>query len=302
MSFKKLLNNPNIKELLKPMSKPSIQIAIDKIANCPIGSSKVGGKPDLPTDFKWFYFDVEDDDGTVDKYPLSFLAQINCEDVHQYDKDSLLPTNGMLYFFYEMDTFSWGFDPKNKGSARVYYHPGDVSELHRTDFPPDFPEEYQLPEMPMTFSVKNELPSFDEFFEQYNDDDNYEWEYEDVCKYDDTIAEMGFESVHGDDEKEEAITKLLGYASVIQNSMLLECEKVTNGIYCGEATNIPPDILRQHKENSKQWQLLFQLDSIYLDNREIVMWGDMGRLFYYIKIDDLKNMNFENCWLILQCG
>lgn len=34
----------------------------------------------------------------------------------------------------------------------------------------------------------------------------------------------------------------------------------------------------------------------------VTRWGDMGRLYLWITNEDLAARNFENCWLILQCG
>jgi len=33
-----------------------------------------------------------------------------------------------------------------------------------------------------------------------------------------------------------------------------------------------------------------------------MMWGDCGRLYLWITEEDLITRNFENSWLILQCG
>jgi uncharacterized protein YwqG len=33
-----------------------------------------------------------------------------------------------------------------------------------------------------------------------------------------------------------------------------------------------------------------------------MMWGDVGRLYYWIKHDDLVARNWDLTWLILQCG
>lgn len=47
------------------------------------------------------------------------------------------------------------------------------------------------------------------------------------------------------------------------------------------------------------WILLLQIDS----EEEIgFMWGDVGRLYFWIREKDLKEKNFENSWVILQCG
>ena len=53
-------------------------------------------------------------------------------------------------------------------------------------------------------------------------------------------------------------------------------------------------------EASKEWTLLLQLDTVEKDDFEL-MFGDCGRIYFYILKEDLKNKNFENTWLILQC-
>ncbi len=55
------------------------------------------------------------------------------------------------------------------------------------------------------------------------------------------------------------------------------------------------------KRNSlANWQLLLQLDTVRKDDFEL-MFGDCGRIYFYIRKDDLKARRFENVWLILQC-
>lgn len=293
--MKGVVDNMSLESLLEPMQKSSIKIAynVNYDGESPIGSSKIGGKPDLPPDFEWFYYKGESYDGSVENRPLSFIAQINCEEVREYDKDSLLPSKGILYFFYELATMTWGFDPKDKGSAKVYYFSGDISDISRTEFPSDLLDEYKIPEMSISFSSAKELPDFEEFTEWYDG-----FEYEQWDEYDETKFEMGFESELGTEE-DEKLNKLLGYADLIQGGPLLQCELTTNGINTGTIDGYSK-ISAQQKENSKKWCLLFQLDSIETGNYEM-LWGDVGRIYYYINTDDLVKMNFDNCWLILQC-
>jgi uncharacterized protein YwqG len=304
---KKLENKKNIKRdnikidhidfthLLEPMKKSSIRIAYDSNTDteCLVGSSKIGGKPDLPIDFEWFYFNGESYDGITKNRPLSFLAQINCEEINEYDKDNLLPANGMLYFFYELETMKWG-GLDDKGSTKVYYYPGSISELQRTDFPSDLLEEYKLPEMSITFSTEIELPDFEEFIEWHNEVEYNQW---------DSYGESKNKIIPESDER--YINKLLGYANLIQSDMLLECEAATRGVELysergGYSNKITTEELQQYKENCTKWQLLFQFDSIETGTYEL-LWGDVGRIYYYINIDDLVELNFDNCWLILQC-
>lgn len=276
-------------DILKKIKKNSIRMTYEADINkeCPVGSSKIGGNPDLPEGFKWFYFSEKPCDGVKKNLPLSFIAQINCEEVKPFDTEGLLPPKGMLYFFYELETMTWGFDPDDKGSAKVFYYPGAVSDIRRADVPADLSDEYKIPEMAVNFFTKDELPDFEEFDELYSG--HYEWDAYDEAKNE--IIPLS---------DEENINKLLGYANLIQGAMLLSCEEVTNGINTGRDTKIPESQQKQYQEDCKQWQLLFQLDSIETDEYGM-LWGDLGKIYFYIRGEDLKNLNFDNCWLQLQC-
>lgn len=71
-------------------------------------SSKWWGDPDLPADMEYPTVQVEDEDGVYD-YPLTFLCQIDCEDLAPFDPDGLLPHQGMFYLFAGIDEYlGWG--------------------------------------------------------------------------------------------------------------------------------------------------------------------------------------------------
>ena len=53
------------------------------------------------------------------------------------------------------------------------------------------------------------------------------------------------------------------------------------------------------KSGTARWRLLFQVDS---EDAAGMMWGDVGRLYYWIRDSDLRSSNFENCWMVLQCS
>lgn len=275
-------------EVAKRIKLNSIEIKFDVENNekIPIGASKFGGHPDLPESFKWYYFNGKSpfDDCTKNR-PLSFLAQINCEEVKKYDLDNRLPNTGILYFFYELETMSWGFDPNDKGSARVYYYDGDISELVRTDYPEDMPKEYKLPSIKLVFESKENIPDYEEICNEINMD---EWEKYNNFKCKDNIV--------SDD-----LSKLLGYADSIQGSMIHQCEAVSRKIYCGRKLDITTEEQKEIEEHKSEWKLLFQLGTVSKGDFEL-MFGDCGKIYFYIREADLKNKNFENVWLILQCG
>jgi uncharacterized protein YwqG len=73
---------------------------------------------------------------------------------------------------------------------------------------------------------------------------------------------------------------------------------VTNGLYCGNETGYRDKRAAQLADGADDWQLLFQLDS---DDKADMMWGDAGRLYYWIRKQELARQSFDNTWTILQC-
>ncbi|WP_223702167.1 YwqG family protein [Sutcliffiella deserti] len=90
----------------------------------PLGSSKMGGFPDLPEG--WEYPSYE-------QGPLIFMLQINLVDVKPFDQAGLLPENGILYLFYDAMEQPWGFE-EDEGCFKVMYFDGDMSKLNRREY------------------------------------------------------------------------------------------------------------------------------------------------------------------------
>lgn len=252
----------------------------------PIGKSKFGGKPHMPEGFEWPYYKGTDFEDILKNRPLSFLAQINLEEISGYDKDNQLPHKGILYFFYELCTMKWGFDPKDKGCAKVVYAE-NADDLQEIDFPKDMEEDFVLPEFELSFADQADLPDYEEIAEFGAE---FDWD-----TYDEERA------LYGCEEPEEGICKLLGYADLIQGSMLMECERVKRGIYCGNEPDAASDEQREAiLQGSKDWILLFQMSTVATEDYEL-MFGDCGNIYFYIRKQDLQEKQFEHTWLILQC-
>jgi len=255
--------------------------------------TKIGGKPELPSDFEWYYYEGEDFSGVKKSRPLSFMAQINCAEIKSFDKDDLLPDTGMLYFFYELETMEWGYSPEHSGSARVYYYDGDMTELSQRDFPNDLDEEWIIPEKILNFQCFNDIPDLCEADEYFGLCNNKEYdEDEDDGRYFD-LREKEF----GDDVR----IKLLGYADTIQDMVQYGCEYVARGYSLGYGLPKISDEIKSDIESHEQdWILLFQLDTIESENYQL-MFGDCGRIYFMIRKNDLAQRNFDNVQLILQC-
>ena len=66
--------------------------------------SKWWGDPDLPADME-YPTAVAQEDGESFDYPLTFLCQIDCEDLAPLDPEGLLPHQGMFYVFAGIDEY-----------------------------------------------------------------------------------------------------------------------------------------------------------------------------------------------------
>ena len=72
-------------------------------------ASKWWGDPDLPADMEYPTVEVTDEEGTYD-YPLTFVCQIDCEDIAPFDPEGRLPHQGMFYVFAGLDEYLDQFD------------------------------------------------------------------------------------------------------------------------------------------------------------------------------------------------
>ena len=93
--------------------------------------------------------------------------------------------------------------------------------------------------------------------------------------------------------------KLLGHPNVIQNDMELECQLVSNGVYCGDSEGYRSKEAAALSPGAADWMLLLQIDS---DDDTGMMWGDAGMLYFWIRRQDLAARAFDRVWMILQCG
>lgn len=280
-------------DLLPSLTKNAVTVNHTKFGgDLTVGQSRIGGSPDLPADFRWpDYYGMGVPDEEKSSRPLTFMAQINLGEVHPYDKDSLLPESGMLYFFYDMETMRWGYDPDDRGCCRVYYTENSES-LTRTDAPEGAAV---LPERVLTFASEGSYPAFPEIEDTYRIawEDDSPWE-----TYDAAVTGLGAPPA----ENVGMNTRLLGYPELIQGSLWEECELASTGTYTGSGFPKMSDAERANlRKRSGEWMLLFQLGSV-LDGEDEIMFGDLGSIFFCIRKEDLAARNFDDVWLILQCG
>lgn len=236
-----------------------------------VGSSHLGGTPDFDPGMSW-----PDCNGV----PMAFLGQIRMSDVAAYDHDARLPHSGMLYFFYEAKEQTWGFDPKDQGNWIVIHFDEDLATLQRASPPANLPEESRFQCCRVTFSLEITVPPYDSM----------------------SVEHLQLSDAEGDAyanlldalDRSEPIHRLLGYPEPIVGDMRAEC---LSAVYSDGASI--SDTRREALEKGiTDWQLLFQLDS---DESMATMWGDAGRVYFWIREQDLKNRDFAKVMLVLQC-
>lgn len=89
-----------------------------------------------------------------------------------------------------------------------------------------------------------------------------------------------------------------GWPDLVQNPMEEECALVTAGIYAGSPEGWHWEEARRILSEPNDWRLLLQIGS---DDDAGMMWGDLGRLYLWIRQADLGAGRFDRTWLILQC-
>ena len=279
-----------MKDKIQQLQQNSIVLKIARKEKYKLCGTRFGGKPDVPSNFVWPYFEGKGLDGTVANRPLAFLAQFNCEDLSKYDTEHILPEHGILSFFYETDSQRWGFDPKDKGCARVFWFE-DTSVLSPAEFPEDMEDDFKFPMVKIKMSNEVSYPSEDDFSGIFPSEGGL-----DDCE--DAFEKATGKSVYDMNDG----SQLLGWPDVIQNSMFVECDLVARGYYLGDGwRNVPKDIRKEAEETAyDKWRLLLQLDTVECGDF-CLMFGDCGHIYFYITKEDLKAKRFDRVWLLSQC-
>ena len=249
--------------------------------------------PDLPEGFAWPHF-VTDTylDDEVKPRPLAFLCQFDCAALAALDGDGLLPREGVLSFFYELGSQRWGYAPQDAGCARVYWF-SEKGALRLADFPETLEEEFRLPALPIRGRMERRFPGYDDAgVAAGKAEGELNWK----------AFETAYSMTAGKQETDWPAHRLLGWPDIIQSNMTVECELVSRGYNLGGGQKIPKEQIREAEETSlENWRLLLQLDTIQ-QGRFSLDFGDCGRVYFYIRTEDLAARRFDRVWLVLQCG
>lgn len=261
--------------------RPRIRYHRTDAPDVPPGGSRVGGGPDVPSDFEWPMHDGR---------ALDFLLQLNLADLQGFACAPALPAHGTLAFFYDVEEQPWGFDPADRTAHRVYWFE-DVS-LQRRDA---LDAETAIPPSRLTFRQAWSLPhpysQEGEVLLKQLADKGGEVDEDDYLALVDAVA--GVDIDDGPGGQHHAIG---GYSYNLQGDMQLEAQLVSHGIHCGDLSAYEDPRRAALDAGTQDWMLLIQVDS-----DDDLMWGDSGVLYCWIRDEDLKASDFSRTWLGLQC-
>lgn len=267
----------DIDGLARPLLKPALLLTRSAGST----RSHLGGSPHMPPGFVW---------PRCGERPLSFLAAIDLAEVataartHQVPGLDFLPEGGTLLFFYDDDAQPWGFDPADRNGWRVIHLPTSATSLSAAAPPVD---SEPLPPHHLGFEKIFVAPDMQsDAIEALNLSDEEEDNYIDyaIDRYPDGTPhhQMG------------------GYPDVVQNpGMELECQLAANGLYCGDGSGYNDPRRAELEPGAADWKMLLQLDT---DDDARMWWGDEGKIYFWVRGEEARAGNFDNVWLILQCG
>jgi len=245
------------------------------------GRSKLGGRPDLPSSVAW-----PERNGK----PMSFLAQLALAELAPLDSTRCLPHSGWLCFFHA-DQGIWGFDPKDVGGWAVIHVEGEPRELAPRELPAGVAADARFTECSLAFEREETLPPLESAAGAALGIAD--------SKQDEAYSKLCDALVGGSAQVNSIMHRVLGWPDPIQGDMQLECQLASNGLYCGDGSGYADPRRAALEPGATEWQLLFQIDS---EEKAGMMWGDAGRVYFWIRKQDLAARRFDRVWCILQCS
>jgi hypothetical protein len=243
-----------VDELLA-LAEPTVRVYITPADedDLPVGVSKIGGCPDLPTGVPWPAWHE----------PMAFIAQFNLAEVAPHDAEGALPDHGLLSFFYETDgeplySAGWGLpegtppdefpEIDERLGWRVLYHPGNPATCIRQHRPPGLNESVRYPACAARFVAEMSLPYV---------------EASGVVAlgltHAERIALIDLEAVINGGSWEAGGHRLLGHPYVLPDSPFVDCEIAERRLDYAWHSATPARWRTLVWEAERRWRLLLQV-------------------------------------------
>jgi uncharacterized protein YwqG/predicted DNA-binding WGR domain protein len=265
---------------LEALKRDSIRITTAAANKVSLRMCKLGGRPDLPAGISWPTGKI-----AGREIALPFIAQFDLATVWRFDRESLVPPSGMLYFFYNMADY--GADYLTPENWRVIYH-GDTDVSYAPGEPPmPIPSHLDYKARAVKFDHEVTLPNAETCYigGPGNTDAKVELTEDEWDAY--ITLREGLRA-------NKNIHQMLGHSDDVQPyAMENGYENVRDLFFPGSS---PFESLTQKKRYEEYFQgrLLLQID----EEKNIKMqFGRGGRLYFFIREQDLKARDFSKVWV-----
>ena len=264
--------SPSLLQRLEPFRLPALHLVGTEGPT----NSRLGGQPLVPIGFEWPHFEGKQ---------LPFIAQIDLEALPETEGIPRLPSSGLLSIFCDFEASEWGEDPDAKESWRVFHFNVPMSELVAAQYPEELEEACRsIPKYigfkPVSAFPPTVSPEISKIFLEENVENDYE------------VFEFPYEG--------QPMHHLFGHPELEQDYDIREsCERGYRRIPYDAPEPEYPSEIEEFKAAQSQWKLLVQIHS---DRDAGFMWGDFGKLYFCIREEDLAVANFNDVWMVMQCG
>jgi uncharacterized protein YwqG len=295
----------DILELIKP------SILIKTHSEQGLGRSHFGGEPEIPPGFEMPTWDTAPylrselqylqqnnrfnpdyqqtaianiqkllEENTI--YPLTYLGQIFLEELPELGGIIHLPRTGILYFFYDLYNSPPGSRSSSRGGWRSIYVNTPPNRVENVTEYGDTQEWF--PHCSLTFTPRWMFCVPEHKVNQLDHISDPELLIVRRELHDRFSIQTNWGGYSGEH-------RILGYPSTIQNEMERMCQLRFHGI------DEDGEQLEEIESGVDDWQLLVQFDS---DDNVNWQFGDSGKLFFWIRKQDLEQQDFSNVWFDFQ--
>lgn len=316
----------HVVEELIPLIRPAIRMVVDEEPideeQIPEGTSKLGGQPDFPEGWEWPMATLDIPPPTPkflqaasqiphivlpppdNKVSLPFVAQIRLSELKELLPANLLPQEGILYFFYNAQTYasdggptmvtannatlgisvSYGVFGLDDGkNFRVLYEPNEEGQRNRQSPPESVPVDHRYAVRAVSFEVIQTLPKVETSFIGDPGDKRGVVVLEEEAW--NTYEEVRAEGIPNTDH-------LLGYSQDAQPYAL-------EASYIKSRSQLFPELPGWNSLSEEEQRREYHSCSLLLqmEAHSNKMWfGRAGSLFFFIRNEDLEQRNFSRVW------
>ena len=322
---------------LAQWAKPAVWLAtrpVDDEAEIAIGTTKLGGRPDLPAsaawpvrdaypgaanlwkgyrealarpDVRWGWATPEQRTEfvaeTVERmkriesaFPLTFVAQVNFAEMWAAGPlDSDIPASGIMSVFYDLTEQPSGFDPHERFGFSILFHEVAQGPLTRRD-PPS-----AIRALPPDYQLDPLACQPAACFTPLPISTAQFRELNLSDESTDLLHDWWCNDDHlysSQDGVDWRCHHVGGWPNPIQGTcMQIESALVNAGHNCGNTAAYQAPELAPVRTEAAAWLLLAQIGS---DEPGNLVWGDSGQLYVWIRRPDLVARRFDQAHLILQ--